>query len=308
MILVVNMNVSLDKHYEINDLRLNKVTRVDNVNNAPGGKGIHVANVLQAFGEECLITGFIGGKTGEFVEEKLKKRKLLYDFQKIKGETRSCLAFTNDNGSQTEILEPGPEISTDEYKKFIKKYTDLVQQASIVICSGSLPQNIPETAYEELIKIAKKYDRKVFLDTSGNPLLAGIRMKPYFIKPNHDELEILCKHKIDSLEIAIKEIKVLLKNDISLVTVSLGENGSLMGYKNKIYKISIPKVKVINPVGSGDAFVAGMAVGLQQGLDEKHAICFAAACGTANAMEYESGFVQQSVVEKLLLQIEIKPI
>jgi tagatose 6-phosphate kinase len=306
MILIVNMNTSLDKHYEMKQFEINTVMRADHVDNTPGGKGIHVANVLQAFDEKCLLTGMLGGKTGEFIEEKLQERRLAYDFQKIQGETRSCLAFTTSDGMQTEVLEAGPSVSAEEYAEFIKRYAKLVRNASLLVCSGSVPQNVPETVYADLIRIAKDYECKVFLDTSGRLLQAGIQMKPYFIKPNRTELETLCKRKMDSVEDIIGEIKAFLAQGIPLVTVSLGEDGSLLGYKDNIYRVHVPKVKVENPVGSGDAFVAGMTLGIQRGLEPQKAVCFAAACGTANAMEKESGFVQRGTVEELLPQIWIE--
>ena len=66
MILVVNLNASVDKRYEMKELQKGTVMRAFKVENTPGGKGIHVANVATILGEECIATGFLGGKTGEF--------------------------------------------------------------------------------------------------------------------------------------------------------------------------------------------------------------------------------------------------
>ena len=45
MILVVNLNASVDKRYEMKELEKGTVMRAFKVENTPGGKGIHVANV-----------------------------------------------------------------------------------------------------------------------------------------------------------------------------------------------------------------------------------------------------------------------
>ena len=34
------------------------------------------------------------------------------------------------------------------------------------------------------------------------------------------------------------------------------------------YRVTIPKIETINPVGSGDATIAGLAYGIQQKLDD----------------------------------------
>ena len=65
--------------------------RAKSADNTPGGKGIHVANVSTILNEKCIATGFLGGKTGEFIDEKLEEYDINHDFININGETRECL-------------------------------------------------------------------------------------------------------------------------------------------------------------------------------------------------------------------------
>ncbi len=44
--------------------------------------------------------------------------------------------------------------------------------------------------------------------------------------------------------------------------VSLGANGAFAKHGDVFYKVDIPKIDVVNPVGSGDSTVAGIASGL----------------------------------------------
>ena len=60
MILVINLNASVDKRYEMEKLDKGEVMRATTVENTPGGKGIHVANVATILDEECIVTGFSG--------------------------------------------------------------------------------------------------------------------------------------------------------------------------------------------------------------------------------------------------------
>ena len=306
MILVVNLNASVDKRYEMINLSKGSVMRARTVENTPGGKGIHVANVATILDEECLVTGFLGGKTGEFIEERLKRYGIKSDFVKIKGETRECLAITTDDLIQTEILEPGPVIDEKEQVKFKEKFNELSESANIIVISGSVPQNIKVTFYRDLIEIANKKNKRVLLDTSGKLLDEGIKGKPYFIKPTRDEIEVLTGRKIQSTNDAINEIKNFQNEGIEFVVISLGEEGSVVGFNKKIYKVSVPKVNAINPVGSGDSYVAGIAIGLTRNYDIKDVLKLASACGTANAMEKETGSVKKKVVDELINQIIIE--
>lgn len=308
MILVVNLNASVDKRYEMADLEKGSVMRAAHVENTPGGKGIHVANVVTKLNEQCLATGFLGGKTGEFIEEKLKEYNITQDFVKIQGETRECLAIITDDLVQTEILEPGPEVTEEEKDRLIEKYKELLKSCDMVVTSGSMPRNVPKDFYKTLIEIAHSYDKKFLLDTSGDSLRLGMEAKPFFIKPNKDEIEALTGRKVQSDEDVIREIKELQGKGIELVAVSLGSKGAMAGYKGKIYKVTPPKVKAVNPVGSGDSFVAGIAVAMERGYSIEEVLRYASACGTANAMEKETGSVQKEVVESLLKDVEVTTI
>ena len=308
MILVINLNASIDKKYEIENIEKGKVMRARNVENTPGGKGLHVANVATILKEDCIATGLLGGKSGEFIEDKLKDYGIKQDFVKISGETRSCLAIISDDLVQTEILEPGPEVSEAELHSFLDKYMDLIKDSNVIVASGSIPRNVSTNYYRNLIEMANAQGKIFLLDTSGEALKEGIKGRPYFIKPNKDEIEALTGRKISSTQETIEEIKRFQDQGIELVVISLGAEGSIAGYKGKFYKVSVPNVKAVNPVGSGDSYVAGIAVGIERGYSIEDILKLASACGTANAMGKETGFVKKSVVEELMEKVQVTEI
>ena len=308
MILVVNLNASLDKKYNLADFAKGQVVRARSVQNTPGGKGLHVANVATILGEDCVATGLLGGKTGAFIADALQVYGIRQDFVQIQGETRSCLAIITDDGAQTEILEPGPMVSRDEQTVFLSKYEELLKQAEIVVASGSVPQGVGDDFYAGLIETARRHGRRFLLDTSRNLLACGIEARPFFIKPNTDEIAALTGHTVASDADVIREVRSFMQAGIGLAVVSRGAAGSIAGFGGKIYKVQVPKIQAVNPVGSGDSYVAGTAVALQRGLNIIDTLKLAAACGTANAMEAESGFVQKQTVESLLDQIKVEEI
>ena len=308
MILVLNLNASVDKRYMLDEFVPGTVMRAPAVSNTAGGKGIHVARVASLLGEETLTTGFLGGKTGEFIEERLRRVGLAGDFVKVAGATRSCLAFLTRDGGQTEVLEPGPEISREELAAFREKYTALLARADVVAASGSLPRGVPTGFYAALIEKARAAGVPFLLDTSGKPLAEGIDARPDFIKPNQEELAALLGHPVETAEDALQAARTLSRRGVRLVCVSLGAAGSIACEADACYRVRVPKIDCKNPVGSGDSFVAGAATALARGEDTQSILRLAAACGTANALEAESGFVRPDAVRALLPQIEITPI
>lgn len=308
MILVINLNASVDKRYKMKDLIKGEVMRAAEVDNTPGGKGIHVANVATILGEDCIATGYLGGKSGEFISEKLQDYGIKQDFVQVSGETRSCLAIITESGAQTEILEPGPTVNPEEQEVFLAKYQELLSKAAVVAASGSMPKGLPGDFYGQLINLARKAGKPFLLDTSGEALIQGIKAQPYFVKPNNDEIKVLVGAELRSDEDIVHVLQKFMEDGIKLPVISLGAQGSMAGYNQHVYKITVPKIQCKNPVGSGDSFVAGIAVGIERGMAIEDVLSLGAACGTANAMEDESGFVRKEVVEELFPQIKIQQI
>ena len=308
MILVINLNASVDKRYKMKDLIKGEVMRAAEVDNTPGGKGIHVANVATILGEDCIATGYLGGKSGEFISEKLQDYGIKQDFVQVAGETRSCLAIITESGAQTEILEPGPTVTQEEQEAFLAKYQELLSKAAVVAASGSMPKGLPGDFYGQLINLARKAGKPFLLDTSGEALIQGIKAQPYFVKPNNDEIKVLVGAELRSDEDIVHVLQKFMEDGIKLPVISLGAQGSMAGYNQHVYKITVPKIQCKNPVGSGDSFVAGIAVGIERGMAIEDVLSLGAACGTANAIEDESGFVRKEVVEELFPQIKIQQI
>ena len=308
MILVINLNASVDKRYKMKDLIKGEVMRAAEVDNTPGGKGIHVANVATILGEDCIATGYLGGKSGEFISEKLQDYGIKQDFVQVAGETRSCLAIITESGAQTEILEPGPTVTPEEQEAFMAKYQELLSKATVVAASGSMPKGLPGDFYGQLIRLAHKAGKPFLLDTSGEALIQGIKAQPYFVKPNNDEIKVLVGAELRSDEDIVHVLQKFMEDGIKLPVISIGAQGSMAGYNKHVYKITVPKIQCKNPVGSGDSFVAGIAVGIERGMAIEDVLSLGAACGTANAMEDESGFVRKEVVEELFPQIKIQQI
>jgi tagatose 6-phosphate kinase len=306
MIGVITFNPAIDKRYLVDRIAIGQVHRPFEVENTAGGKGINVLKVANLLGVETIATGFLGGKNGEFIIDELKKLNIESYFQKIAGETRCCLAIIDKANNQTEFLEPGPEIKEQEFNCWLNIYENILNKVDIITASGSLPRGLNVDTYKKIILKAKAKGVKFFLDTSGKALIKAIEAKPFFIKPNLEELRAVSKKEIRSKRDIIEAVSKLNEDGIELAVVTLGKDGSITGCKGKIYETVLPKVYAVNSVGSGDSFVAGMAAAFMRGMDIKNSIKFASACGCANAEEKSTGFVKLQRVESLFKDIIIK--
>ena len=302
---MLSLNSSLDKIYTTDKLIYGGVVRANKVSNTAGGKGIHVADIITIMGEKCILTGFLGGKTGEFIRNKLNDRNIRHEFVDVNSETRMCVNIMTPDGKQTEVLEQGPFITEKEQQIFLEKYKLLLKNADIIVASGSLPTNINNNFYETLIQIANNKGKMFLLDTSGITLKNGIAARPYSIKPNLAEMECYAQCKIKNIKDAVTIIQ-LLGEKITMPIISLGKEGAIVKYKGIIYHVMPPKLSVVNAVGSGDAFMAGLAIGLTRKYDTQNVIKLACACWAANVIQAESGYIAKDDVKAILENVIVE--
>jgi tagatose 6-phosphate kinase len=290
MICTVTLNTSIDKAYRLpSTLAVGKVQRVGSCTNTAGGKGLNAARAIATCSEHVLVTGFVGGHNGSLLCDLLKKDGITSDFVAIKGETRCCVNVLEPDGRSTEFLEPGQRVDVDELQRLEKKLSAVAAKSSVVTFSGSIPAGLPTDVYAKLVRIAKDAGAMTILDSSGQELRAGIDGGPTMIKPNLDEIGMILGHQPKTRHEITQAAQELHAAGIQEVVVSLGQNGALMCAENAVFLGTPPRIKVINPVGSGDTMVGALAVALSRGFSPADQLQFAMACATANCLTSATG-------------------
>lgn len=310
MILTVTLNPSIDVSYPLDSLTIDGVNRISEVSKTPGGKGLNVSRVLQQLGGDLVTTGFIGGQFGDFIRHELDQINLKHDYQNIDGQTRTCIAILHDGGKQTEILESGPEISAQDSQAFKNKFADLAKQASTITMSGSLPKGLAKDYYNDLIKIGQDAGARVLLDTSGQTLTTAVNhpVKPYLIKPNEEEVKAITGSELDladpeSIKSALTDPSL---DGIDWLVVSLGKDGAVAKLDGSFYRVTIPTVQAVNPVGSGDSTIAGFAKALDDGKPAEEVLKTGMTCGVLNAMSSKTGDIDPDKFDEIYSQVEVE--
>lgn len=310
MILTVTLNPSMDIVYQLGTLQVDGVNRVQEVTKTVGGKGLNVTRVLQQLGDPVLATGFLGGGLGQVLAQGLDRQGIGHSFQEIAGETRNCVSILHQ-GQQTEVLESGPVISEAEAQAFKAHFKELLVEVQWVVFSGSLPQGLAVDFYVSLLELCQEAQVGVILDTSGPALAAVVEsgVWPTLLKPNLEELSQLVGLAV-SLDLS--DLKALLAHErfdgIDWIVVSLGAAGAFAKHRDSYYRVKLPDIAVMNPVGSGDAMVAGLASGLLQGLSDMALLKHGNLLGMLNAQEEATGFVNLNKASDLLEQIEVEEV
>jgi tagatose 6-phosphate kinase len=183
-----------------------------------------------------VATGILAGQNGKYFLELLNRENIKNDFYMAKsGNTRICVNIAGEvDHSQSELLEPGPQISKQDLANFINHFEKVIKDAKLVSIAGGTPKGVDVSIYSKLIDICKKQKIKVFVDTSGQTLKHALLSKPDFVKPNVDEIaQLLNKTNFSekqAIDFAKKQVELGVKNFV----LSLGSKGAILVTKESI--------------------------------------------------------------------------
>lgn len=309
MILTITPNTSIDRTYVIEGFGVDRIHRPGEMRTAPGGKGINVLRVFRELGGSGVATGFVGGRVGESITEGLSREGISYDFVRTVEESRLCIKIVDPKaGTQTEINEPGPRISSDESQRLLGKIDDLLEGMEYVVLCGNVPLGMPVTFYGDVITLAKSKGVKSVLDASGEPLREAIKAGPHIVKPNVAELSELAEHELFTLEEISGAAKSLKQYGVDISAVTMGRTGAVVTDGVRTWQAIPPEIQFASAVGSGDSFIAAFLRSLEQGESLSSALVLGTAAGAANAMTYGAGFCSKHSIMDVVQGVSLNEI
>ncbi|MFE9387018.1 1-phosphofructokinase family hexose kinase [Streptomyces sp. NPDC007025] len=324
MILTVTLNAALDLTYRVPHLVPHASHRVREVTERPGGKGLNVARVLGALGFRTTVTGFVGGETGRTLRTLLAadgdhgsggigggsgvgesggSAAVTDALVEVAGATRRTVGVVDEStGDTTQLNEPGPHVSPEEWEGFLAAYRRLLEQGveAVALC-GSLPPGVPVGAYATLVREARTAGIPVLLDTSGEPLRRGLAARPDLVKPNADELA-----GITGTAEPLRAARAAQRRGARAVAASLGADGMLLVTQDGAWSAAVPERLVGNPTGAGDSAVAGLLSGLAEDLPWPERLARAVALSAATVRAPVAGEFDEQTYARMLPSVRVR--
>lgn len=308
MIVTVTPNPVLDRTLTVSEIVLDEMTRALEVREDWGGKGFNVSRALQALGVPSVATGFIGGATGHKLLQGLQELGLATDATPIAGETRTNIVIADAEGRHyVKVNEAGPTVSDAEVAAFLARATSRVKPGDIWALCGSLPPGVPANFYAQLVALLNSREAHAVLDTSGEPLRLALDAVPYMVKPNLPEAAAWLGKPLQTPGKAAKAVDNFLELGITLVALSLGAEGLLFASPETRVWARPPEVVARNPVGAGDALLAGLLYALTQDRPFPEVARWGVAAGTAAAVRAGVSVGTLAEVQALYPQVRLCP-
>jgi len=306
MIITVTPNPALDRTLTVPEIVFDEMVRASESRLDLDGKGVNVSKALHALGTSTVMLGFAGGMAGEMLERGLGEMGYATSFTHVAGETRTNTIILDAAANRyVKANEPGPLLRPPELDAFFDQARARLAAGDTWILSGSLPPGAPTDFYAQLVELIHSHGARALLDTSGEPLRLGCAARPYLVKPNADEAQALVGVPINDDESARRAAMFFLDQGVELVALSLGAQGVLLATRGQFARARPPLVRALNPVGAGDALLAGIAWALEQRLTLAELAGWGVASGTAAAMRAGTDAAPRDQVAALYAQVQV---
>ncbi len=247
----------------------------------PGGCAANLAVALSKLGVACSVCGRVGDDLyGELVRRDLSARGI---------DTSGVLTTAGLGTSKTVIISVA-----GEDRRYLHSFganaalaaadipASLLESAEVIYIGGYLI--LPGLRADELaprLAAARARGATTILDVAAPAqralsLEAVSRLLPhvdYFV-PNLDEGFALTGERDPR-----RQAEQLLEHGALTVIIKLGEQGIYVRRGSESFAIDAPPIAVVEPSGAGDAFAAGLAVGILEGWDLPTMLRFASVIG-----------------------------
>jgi len=312
MILCVTLNPCLDKTLLVPEWTPGDSVRGVSVREIVGGKGNNVARALKRLGHpDVQPVLLLGGSVGRRCEEHLRNDDAMEPIiVATESPTREILTVRTDGtDDQSAFFDPDPTIQIQEADALIGVVGQALSCGGVraLVMSGSSPSLATHGVYSELIALANERRVPTYLDTYGPSLESIWGFWPEVIQMNFREASLHLKlgNKRPGDAEIIGLLERLSRHGVRVAVVTDGPNRFLARIEGTTYRVAPPAIEPINPIGSGDCFLAGLVDGRMSGLNPVDLLRRATACAVVNALAWDAGDITSDKVASLAGEVAV---
>lgn len=290
-------------------LAINEVNRASNTLDGVAGKSLNVAKVLKSLGENPVAVSFLGGDRGDYIREAIQSAGIEMECVRVGVRTRQCVTVIDESShTHTELVEECRPVDSESFDQLLEIVRRRIQTQCCLVMSGTIAQGGPPDLYRELTRIANEAGAVSVVDAQGASLVEALKAGPGLVKPNRRELVATVGRALNDVSDVMSAMRELAERGARRVVVTAG-SGLVFAFDGaSFWSIRPPRIVAVNPIGSGDAYTAGLVRHLMQGDDLGEACRWGAAAGAANALTPLAGELNPADVDRLVSQVEVERI
>jgi 1-phosphofructokinase/tagatose 6-phosphate kinase len=299
MYLTVSLNPTLQKTVCFSSITKNAVNRSRRHRFDVAGKGLNVCRVLCRLGKEALHLTVLGGDTRPLFLEMCRREGLAPRWVESGVPIRFCYTLIDEgDGSVTELIENTGPVEAGTEGRLREAWEELLPRCDTVVIAGTRAGGFSGEIVPFMVRRAKEAGRRVVLDIQGGDLLASLPWGPDVIKPNLAEFAATffpgggdAGAVLPGREQVRERCLELCRKYRCAVVLTRGAGAVWYAEGEGFAEYPVPAVKTVNTTGSGDAFTAGLAAALGDGLGLREAVALGVRCGGLNAGLLQAGAI-----------------
>lgn len=248
-----------------------------NYHTTHGGKGSNMAACAARLGANSTFMGKIGRDPfGEQFLVLLKREGVNRHAVLYSDHLPTAVGFIIFSTSGTNVIIIDVAANGEFLPPDIAAHQEIIKASDVIIS----PLEIPLVTALSAAQLAKRNNVKAILNPAPACDLRGQDLSSvYALTPNETEARV-CLGLAPDTVISDEDLAMaLLDLGAENVMLTRGARGVLWASQNNFCIVPVPEVKVLDSVGAGDAFNAGLAVGLS----EKLSVIEAVALGVTTA-------------------------
>lgn len=309
MIACLAANPSIDRLFEVERLTPGAIHRPLRSVERAGGKGLNCARAVRSLGADVVAIPLLRGHAGRWIADELAAEGVAVEAVASSGENRTSLSVADrETGGLTEFYEHGPDATPAMWAELLAALDRALPRASWLTISGSLPPGLPDDGYATAVRRARDAGVAVALDTEGERLRRALAERPEVVKVNATEAGDLLGRTVASREDALgaaRDLRALAGGE-GAALVTRGAEGAVLVAPDGTARGGALHVRGPYSVGSGDAFLAGLVVGLERGSGWEAAFALALAAAAANAEAPGAGHLDPLRARSLVASAELR--
>lgn len=285
--------------------RQGEVNRAREAHWCASGKVLNAAVAAHRLGGPVLALAAAGGPPLPQMDRDLAELGVPHRWIVTGAATRVCTTILDQaSGEMTELVPDGLPLTPAELDAFAVAYAEEAARADAVVLIGSLPAGAPASTYRRLVE---KTPCPAVLDFRGEGLLAVLDLKPCLVKPNRQELAQTLGRPLDDDAQLLDAMRELNRRGARWVLVTQGPGPVWLSAADRVYRFQPPPVaRAVNPLGSGDALAAALALAIAAGRPIPDSVPLAIAAAQANLRQLLPGRLDPAGIETTAAEVRVE--
>jgi len=273
----------------------------------PGGKGVNAARAAVALGGRVITTGIAGGHAGRWIVEGLSAEGLEPHWSFAGAEARTAYVIVDASGESVLVYERPTVVTADEFASFLRLLEERLLPASArAVVAGSIPAGPPAAGHGAIVEAARRSRVPLLVDASGPGLVAALAAGPDIVKIGR--VEAVESGIVEADASAVDAAVALVERGALLAVVTDGAEEVAAADSGTIWRLAVPRLRAVNPVGSGDSFNAALSLALMDGADTRTALVKGVAAGSANALTKSAASLDPRIAAGLEDDVQVTTI